>query len=203
MIGQLYPQSNMGKKTLYLLRHGATDWSESGQQTSYTDLPLTPLGLEQSEKLAKRLQKQHFTKVFCSPLMRAQKTCEICGFKPTIDPDLVEWNYGKWEGMTYAEIRKQNPTWGLFEDGGEDGESPDEVAERARRFLQKINALEGKIAIFSSAHFLRVLATQWLGVPVLIGKHLLLSPGSVSILGFEHEYPAILCWNDISHLSIT
>ena len=136
------------KQVLYLLRHGATEWSQSGQQTSYTDLPLTSLGLEQSNKLAKRLHKQQFTHVFCSPLVRAQKTCEICGYKPTIDHELVEWNYGKWEGMTYAEIRNQSPSWGLFEDGGKNGESPDQVTERARRFLQKNCCFRGQNCYF-------------------------------------------------------
>jgi broad specificity phosphatase PhoE len=188
---------------LYLIRHGATEWSENGRHTGTTDLSLTNLGKNQAELLKNRLSKEKFTKVFCSPLKRAMQTCKICGFDPIINTDLKEWNYGQYEGLTTAQICEKNPGWNLFKNGAPGGESPDEIAQRAHRFLHHVHSLQGKVAIFSSAHFLRVFATQWLGVSPYFGSELLLSPASISILGYERHDRVIICWNDISHLGIS
>ncbi|HUD01448.1 MAG TPA: histidine phosphatase family protein [Rhabdochlamydiaceae bacterium] len=197
----------MSQKTtsleLYLIRHGATEWSENGRHTGATDLPLTELGKKQSEQLKNRLQREKFSKVFCSPLKRALETCKICGYNPIVNPDLKEWNYGEYEGLTTDQICEKNPGWNLFEQGAPGGESPQQIATRAHRFLHQVHSLEGKIAIFSSAHFLRVFATQWLGDSYTFGRELFLSTGSISILGYERLDRVIICWNDISHLSIT
>jgi probable phosphoglycerate mutase len=188
---------------LYLIRHGATEWSENGRHTGATDLPLTELGKKQSELLKNRLQREKFSKIFCSPLKRALETCKICGYNPIVNPDLKEWNYGEYEGLTTDQICEKNPQWNLFEQGAPGGESPQQMAARAHRFLHQVHSLEGKIAIFSSAHFLRVFATQWLGDSYTFGRELYLSTGSISILGYERLDRVIICWNDISHLSIT
>ena len=195
----------MSQKTtsleLVLIRHGATEWSESGRHTGTTDLPLTDLGKSQAEKLHERLKSEKFSKVFCSPLKRAVETCRLCGLNPTIIPDLREWNYGDYEGLTTEQICEKNPGWNLFEQGAPGGETPQQIVERAHHFLHQVHSFEGKIAIFSSAHFLRTFATQWLGVMPSFGKSLFLSPGSLSILGYERIDRVILRWNDISHLS--
>lgn len=188
---------------LYLIRHGATEWSENGRHTGITDLSLTELGKKQAELLKNRLQKEKFTKVFCSPLKRALETCKICGYNPIINPDLKEWNYGEYEGLTTEQICEKNPGWNLFEKGAPGGESPQQIGARAHHFLHQVHSLEGKVAVFSSAHFLRIFATQWLGVPPAFGSELLLLPGSISILGYERLDHVIICWNDISHLGIT
>jgi broad specificity phosphatase PhoE len=188
---------------LYLIRHAATAWSESGQHTGLTDLPLTDKGLKQAELLGRRLKHEGFSAVYCSPLQRAVETCSICGFKPNIDPHLVEWNYGKYEGLTTEQIEEKKPGWNIFKDGAPGGETPAQVVQRAQEFLKKLESRQGKIAIFSSAHFSRVLATQWLKVPIDFGNVLYLSAASISILGYEHTQRAIICWNDISHLSIS
>lgn len=188
---------------LYLIRHGATEWSENGRHTGITDLPLTDLGKKQSELLKNRLQKEKFAKVFCSPLKRAVETCQICGLNPIINPDLKEWNYGEYEGLTTDQICEKNPGWNLFENGAPGGESPEQIAQRAHHFLHQVHSLEGKIAIFSSAHFLRIFATQWLSTAPLFGQNLFVSTGSISILGYERLNRVIIRWNDISHLGIT
>jgi probable phosphoglycerate mutase len=164
---------------------------------------LTDLGKKQANLLKTRLAKEKFTKVFCSPSKRALETCKICGFDPLINPDLREWNYGEYEGLTSAQICQQNPGWNLFKNGAPGGESPDQIAQRAHHFLHQVHSLKGKIAIFSSAHFLRAFATQWLGVSLDFGNELLLSPASISILGYERKDRVIICWNDISHLGIS
>ncbi len=200
----------MSQKTtfleLYLIRHGATEWSENGRHTGTTDLALTELGKKQAELLKKRLAQEKFTKVFSSPLKRALETCKICGYNPSINPDLREWNYGEYEGLTTEQIREKSPGWNLFENGvpdGGGGESPQQIAARAHHFLHQVHSLEGKVAIFSHAHFLRIFATQWLGVSPAFGSELTLSPASISILGYERSDRVIICWNDISHLGIS
>jgi len=188
---------------LYLIRHGATEWSENGRHTGTTDLSLTELGKKQAELLKKRLEKEKFTKVFSSPLNRALETCKICGYNPIINPDLREWNYGEYEGLTSQQINEKNPGWNLFEKGAPGGESPQQIVARAHHFLHQVHSLEGKVAIFSHAHFLRIFATQWLGVAPAFGNELTLSPASISILGYERNDRVIICWNDISHLGIS
>ncbi len=187
--------------SLYLIRHGETEWSLSGQHTGLTDLPLVESGKKQAELLGKRLKTVSFAKVLTSPLKRAKETVQITGLAAETDPDLVEWDYGDYEGKTTQEIYQTAPGWNLFEQGAPGGENPGDVTRRADRLLSKLESLEGTIALFSSAHFLRSLACRWVGVSIALGKSLLLSPASISILGHERNSPVIVRWNDISHLT--
>src|SRR5215510_10650281 len=154
---------NESLPVLYLARHGETAWSITGQHTGRTDLPLTERGERNAQRLGKRLAGIAFTKVFTSPLKRAARTCELSGFgaKAEADPNLVEWNYGDYEGLRTAEIHVCNPDWELFRDGCPNGESPEQVGARANRTVSEVRALEGNVLIFSSSHFLRVLAACW------------------------------------------
>ena len=151
---------------VYLARHGETAWTLSGQYTGLTDLPLTERGERNARRLEKRLRGVTFAMVFTSPLQRATRTCELAGFGAVaeIDRDLLEWNYGEYEGRTTAHIHKERPDWPLFRDGCPGGESPSEVGARADRVIQRLRAVEGNVLLFSSGHFLRVLAGRWLGL---------------------------------------
>jgi broad specificity phosphatase PhoE len=187
---------------VFLVRHGETAWSLSGQHTSLTDLALTERGQEEARLVAPRLAKHKFTKVFCSPMQRAQETCRLTGLsaQAQIDDDLREWNYGQYEGLTTAEIRKQNPNWLLFRDGAPGGESPEQVSARADRMVQKIMATQGDVAIFAHGHITRVLGVRWIGFDIGAAKGFSLSTASLGTLGFERETPVIQLWNDVSHL---
>lgn len=181
---------------IYVCRHGETEWTLSGRHTGATDIPLTENGEKQAALLGKRLQKIQFTKVFSSPRSRAYATCKIAGFQDiTIDPDLQEWNYGKYEGLTSSEIKKLNPQWHLFSDGAPGGETPTEVSIRADRVLSKIHHSTGNVVIFSHGHFSRALAASWLGLEIAQARCFYLSPASMSILGSEHGAPVIKLWN--------
>lgn len=186
-------------KNLYICRHGETEWTLSGQHTGSTEVPLTEKGVEQAKRLKKRLENVSFEAVFTSPLGRAQKTCD--NKNAIIDPNLVEWNYGDYEGITTKEIKEKNPTWNLFKDGVPNGESIAEVGKRADVFLTKARQYEGNVAIFSHGHFIRVLAARYLGLDASQGKMFSLSVASLSILGSEHESPAIILWNDNHHVN--
>lgn len=192
----------MNNKEIYLCRHGETAWTLSGQHTGSTDIPLTDVGKEQAKKIGKRLQKIEFSDVFSSPLQRAQETCHLAGFdkKMTLAPELCEWNYGDFEGLSHDDIIRQTPTWDLFAEGAPNGETPTAIAARADAFIVKLLKLPGPIALFSHGHFLRVLCARWLGLPVQVGRRLLLSVASISILGYEREARALKLWNDTSHL---
>jgi broad specificity phosphatase PhoE len=187
-----------------LARHGETAWSLSGQHTGLTDLPLTERGEGEARRLGERLAGRAFARVFTSPLQRARRTCDLAGFGgvAAVDPDLVEWNYGKYEGRTSAEIRKENQDWQLFRDGCPAGESPADVAARADRVVARARAVGGDVLIFSSGHILRMLGARWLGLPPEGGRYLFLSTGSLSALGYEHgpSDPVIRLWDDTSHL---
>ncbi len=189
---------------VYLARHGDTAWTVSGQHTGRTDLPLLPEGEENARRLGERLKDMQFTKVFTSPLERAVKTCELAGFGSVAekDPDLLEWDYGKYEGLRSAEIFKENPAWQLFRDGCPGGESPAEVGERADRVVGRVRVIGGTVLLFSSGHFLRVLAARWLGADAAYGRYLVLSTASLSALGYEHNLsePVIRLWNDNHHV---
>ena len=187
---------------LYVIRHGETAWSLSGQHTGRTDIPLTEHGEQDARKLAERLRAVKFSRVFTSPLQRARRTCELAGLGEVaeIEPDLVEWDYGDYEGQFSLDTRKKRPDWNLFRDGGPHGESPAQVSERADRLIARVRTLEGNIAIFSHGQFGRALAARWIGLPVGQAQHFLLSTASLSILGYEHnlaEEPAIVLWNAI------
>jgi broad specificity phosphatase PhoE len=188
----------------YLARHGETAWSLSGRHTGLTDIPLTERGERNALGLGDRLRAIAFTKVFSSPLSRAVRTCELAGFRPiaAIDHDLVEWDYGDYEGQTTQQIRIGRPDWRLFHDGAPGGESPDQVGERADRVVSRVRAVEGNALIFSSGHFLRVLAARWLGLEPAAGRLFLLDTASLSALGYEHSLaePLIRFWNDTRHV---
>jgi broad specificity phosphatase PhoE len=191
--------------SIYLARHGQTAWSLTGQHTGLTDLPLTERGEQEARDLGKRLAAFTFAKVFTSPLQRAARTCEIAGFGTVAetDADLVEWNYGKYDGLRTPEIHAEAPNWNLFRDGCPGGEMPTQVGARADRVLARVRAVAGDVLIISSGHFLRVLAARYLGLDPAGGKYFTLSTASVSVLGFENRIsqPVIWLWNDTSHVS--
>ena len=185
---------------VYLARHGETAWSLSGQHTGRTDLPLTERGERQARALGERLRGANFAKVLTSPSQRARRTAELAGFGSLAetDPDLAEWDYGQYEGRRTADILAERPGWFLFRDGAPGGETPDQVAARADRVVRRIRAVQGDIAVFSSAHILRVLAVRWLGLEAAAGRYFLLGTSSLSILGYEHNLaePAVRLWNE-------
>lgn len=191
--------------SIYLARHGQTAWSLTGQHTGLTDLPLTPRGELEARDLGKRLAGCSFAQVFTSPLQRAARTCDIAGFGAVAetDADLVEWNYGKYDGRRTAEIHAEAPNWNLFRDGCPGGETPAQVGARADRVLARVRAVNGDVLIISSGHFLRVLAARFLGLEPAGGRFFTLSTASVSVLGFENSIsqPVIWLWNDTSHVS--
>jgi broad specificity phosphatase PhoE len=189
---------------VYLARHGETAWTLTGQHTGLTDLPLTERGERNARRLEERLRGVTFAKVFTSPLQRATRTCELAGFRAVaeIDRDLLEWNYGDYEGRLTADIHKERPDWQLFRDGCPGGESPNDVAVRADRVVKRVRAVKGDVLLFSSGHFLRVLAARWLGLDAAFGRYFLLSTASLSALGYEHNLsePVIRLWDDTRHV---
>jgi len=191
---------------VYLARHGETAWTVTGQHTGRTNLPLTPNGERNARRLGLRLQGMSFVKVFTSPLQRAIRTCQLAGFgaMAEVDEDLVEWDYGRYEGMRSAEILADRSDWQLFRDGCPDGESPEEVGLRADHVVERVRAAGGDVLVFSSGHFIRVLAARWLELgPGSAGKYLLLNTSSLSALGHEHKLsqPVIRLWNDDHHVA--
>ena len=192
---------------LYVARHGETAWSLSGQHTGLTDLPLTPNGERNARRLGERLKGMSFAKVFTSPLQRAARTCELAGFGAVAetDPDLVEWNYGQYEGRCSAEIFAERPDWQLFRDGCPGGESPAQVGERADRVVQRVRTVPGNVLLFSSGHFIRVLAysrLRGLGAGNQRAGIFFLTTASLSALSYEHNlsHPVIRLWNDDHHV---
>ncbi len=181
----------------YLVRHGETAWSLTGQHTGLTDLSLTPNGREQAHLLKPVLEKLSFSEVWCSPLKRARETCQLAGFgdRAEIMPELVEWNYGRYEGLTSTEIKKKKPNWNIFDHGAPGGESPAQVQARAKVVVARMRQAQNNVLIFSSAHILRTLAACFLEQGPDFGKHLFLSTGSLSILGDENQAPVIRLWN--------
>jgi broad specificity phosphatase PhoE len=184
-------------KKIILVRHSETLWSLNGRHTGLTDIPLTEQGEREAKELKERLKKLPFQKVFTSPLKRAVETCKLSGLfdHAVIDPDLVEWNYGDYEGLTHAEIISKNPSWNIFTQGAPGGESVEDVCARADRVLKRLSAFKETCILFSSAHFLRLLATRWLHLPPKDGELFALSPSSISLLGYERENHVILSWN--------
>jgi broad specificity phosphatase PhoE len=189
---------------IYLARHGETKWSLTGQHTGLTDLPLTKHGEENARALRKRLAGQKFAEVFTSPLQRATRTCELAGFGDVaeVDRNLLEWDYGQYEGLTTAQIHAERPDWQLFRDGCPGGESPEQVGTRADAMVDRVRAVEADVLVFSSGHFLRVFAARWLALGSAAGKYLLLSTASVSALSYENNLsrPVIRLWNDTRHV---
>jgi probable phosphoglycerate mutase len=190
--------------SVYLARHGETEWSRSGQHTGRTDLPLTERGERNARALGERLRGLTFARVFTSPLQRARRTCELAGFggRAEVDPDLMEWDYGRYEGLRTADIWKIRPGWQLFRDGCPGGEDAAAVGARADRVIARVRAVDGNVLLFSSGHILRVLAARWLGLDPRGGQLFLLNTATLSILGYDHDKaePAVRLWNDGRHV---
>lgn len=194
-----------GLPQLFVARHGETEWSLSGQHTGRTDSPLTARGEEQARRLGSRLAGQPLARVFTSPLRRAARTCELCGFGALaeVDVNLLEWNYGAYEGRRSSEILAERPGWDLFRDGCPGGETPAEIGARADRVVSRARAIGGDVLVFSSGHLLRVLAARWLGLEPDSARYFLLGTTGFGALGYEHapDEVAIHLWNDTSHLA--
>jgi broad specificity phosphatase PhoE len=191
---------------IYLARHGETAWTITGQHTGLTDLPLTAQGENNARGLGERLKGIKFDKVLTSPLQRARRTCELAGFGAAaeIENNLVEWNYGEYEGLRSAEIRAKRPGWDLFRDGAPGGESPAEVATRADNVWNRVRTIDGNVLMFSSGHFIRVLAVRWIGLePSVHCNSFLLSTASLSAVGYDQHLsrPVIRLWNDTHHVT--
>lgn len=189
---------------IYMARHGETAWTVSGQHTGRTDLELTERGEANARRLGKLIGAEKFARVFASPLKRAWRTCELAGFGDRAEEldDLLEWNYGDYEGKKTVDIRKERPNWQLFRDGCPGGESPADVAKRADRVIEQFRAIGDHVLLFSSGHFFRVFAARWLGLEPAAGRYLLLSTATLSIVGYEHNLnePVIRLWNDDRHV---
>lgn len=188
---------------LFLARHGDTAWTESRQRTGRTDLPLNERGEERARQLGERLRRFSFVHVFTSPLQRAAKTCTLAGYgeAAVVDPDLVEWDYGRFEGKLTREILNEWPGWEMFRDGCSDGEAPQHVAARADRFIARVRGIEGDVLAFSSGHIIRMIAARWLGLPPVAGRFFFCRPASVGVLGFEHDRrdePIVCLWNYVA-----
>jgi len=193
---------------IYLARHGETAWTITGQHTGLTDLPLTAQGESNAKRLGCRLKGMEFAKVLSSPLQRARRTGELAGFGSVVEMDcnLVEWNYGDYEGLRSAEIRAKRPSWELFRDGAPGGESPAQVMARADQVWKRVRDVKGNVLLFSSGHFIRVLAARWIGLePSVHSNSFLLSTASLSAVGYDRDlsHPVIRLWNDNHHVSAT
>jgi probable phosphoglycerate mutase len=182
---------------VFAIRHGETAWSLSGQHTGRTDIPLTDNGRKLAERMRPVLAENEFRLVLCSPMQRARETCRLAGLgdEAVIDTDLCEWNYGRYEGLTPAEIDKIQPGWLIFRDGCPDGETAEDVGARVDRVIARSRASDGDVALFAHGHVLRVLAARWIGLPAEGGEHFLLNTGTLCVLGDYHEIPAVRVWN--------
>jgi probable phosphoglycerate mutase len=189
---------------LFLIRHGNTDWSDSGKHTGCTDIPLNTSGEKHARLLGTRLKGERFSRIFASPLIRVRRTCELAGFAENaeIDPDLTEWNYGSYEGRLTVDVHRERPDWYFYRDGAPGGESPQQVAARADRFIQHVRPMEGDVAAFSSAQIIRVIVARWLGLPPLDAKFFYTETASVGILGYEHDrmHSVVHLWDDVGGL---
>jgi probable phosphoglycerate mutase len=189
---------------IFLVRHGETEWSKTGQHTGRTDIPLTPEGERQGKALGRHLAERTFALVLTSPLSRARATCTLAGFDGVaqVDDDLREWNYGIYEGKTTAAMRKEQPGWSIWTTSIPEGESLDDVGARARRVIERVDGVEGDVALFAHAHFLRILGATWVGLPPIHGRHFTLGTASVSVLGYERENRVIQVWNQDWRLGV-
>jgi broad specificity phosphatase PhoE len=182
---------------VFAIRHGETAWSLSGQHTGTTDIPLTDNGRRLAERMRPVLVREGFALVLCSPMQRAQETCQLAGFgaSAVIDRDLVEWNYGIFEGLTPKQIHETAPDWLIFRDGCPDGETPEQVGARADRVITRARMAEGDVALFAHGHILRVFGARWIGLPAGAGQHFLLDTGTLCVLGYYRDIPAVRVWN--------
>ncbi len=180
-----------------LVRHGETEWSRDGRHTGRTDIPLTAEGRRQAAALAGSLADWHFSLVLSSPLQRAAETCRLAGYgaDAQVRPELMEWDYGRYEGLTSRQIAEQNPGWSLWRDGGPDGETPADVGRRVDRVIGEVRHVAGDVLIFAHGHVLRVLTARWLDEPPSGGRHYALQTATLSVLGYEHQDPVISRWN--------
>ena len=187
---------------LFVIRHGQTEWSAVGRHTGRTDLPLTEMGSRQGEALAKMVADRQFELVLTSPLQRARVTCELAGFgdQAEIEPELAEWDYGEFEGVTTDEIRQRIPQWSIWTHPPEKGERLDDLAKRADRVIARVRAVEGDVALFGHSHALRVLAARWLRLAPIAGSGFILATGAIGVLGWDREFPAVHRWNDLCNL---
>jgi probable phosphoglycerate mutase len=185
------------KQEICLMRHGETEWSASGAHTSRTDLPLLPSGIQQAQQLATKLKGRKFALVLVSPMQRARETSRLAGYGDVaeVTSDLKEWDYGMYEGRTTAQIRKDNPNWSLWHDGVVQGELVEQVGARVTRVIQRCLETDGDVALFAHGHVLRILTAVWLGLPPNRGQLYALNTGTISVLGFEHDYHVIRRWN--------
>lgn len=183
---------------LVLIRHGETEWSRSGRHTGTMDIPLTAAGEDEARRLGGRLSRWHFERVLVSPLERARATCTMAKLDPHAETctDLREWDYGRYEGMTRAQVHAERPGWNLWRDGAPEGETPQEISVRADRVIARVMGDGADVALVAHGHLLRALATRWLGLPLETGAQLPLSPASLSALGHEHEDRALVLWNE-------
>lgn len=183
--------------SVFAIRHGETEWSLNGRHTGTTDIPLTGNGRQLAELLRPALRGHAFALVLVSPLQRARETCELAGVAANaiIEPDLVEWNYGTYEGLTPSQIHEQAPGWLIFRDGCPGGETPEQVGARADRVIARARAVEGDVALFAHGHVLRVLVARWLGLPAGAGQHFLLDTGTLNVLAHYRGIPALKTWN--------
>ncbi len=196
------PDRNPGRRPdLWLVRHGETEWARDGRHTGRTDVPLTDLGRAQARAMAGSLASVPFAMVLSSPLRRAFETARLAGFGDRVeaDPDLMEWDYGSFEGRTTDEIRGEIPGWTIWTAEPIDGETVVDVARRADRVVERVRSARGDVLVFSHAHLLRILAARWLDLPADEGRRLALSTASVSLLGWEHGTPVIVRWNERCH----
>ena len=182
---------------LFAIRHGETAWSLGGQHTGTTDIPLTDNGRRLAARMRSVLTKNAFGLVLCSPMQRARETCKLAGFgdNAVIESDLMEWNYGEYEGLTTEQIREAAPGWLVFRDGCPGGETPEQIAARVDRVISRARAIDGDIALFAHGHVLRVLAARWIGLPAGCGQHFLLDTGTLCVLGDYRGIPAVRIWN--------
>ena len=183
---------------VFVMRHGETAWSVSGRHTGTTDLPLTENGRRLAQRLRPVLARESFARVFVSPMRRARQTCELAGLgkASAIDPDLAEWNYGEYEGLTPEQIHEKAPDWLIFRDGCPGGEMPKQVGARIDRLIGQVRAVEGNVALFAHGHVLCVLVARWIGLPPGAGQHFLLDTGTLGILSHYYELPAVRVWNE-------
>jgi probable phosphoglycerate mutase len=187
---------------LFVIRHGETAWSLSGEHTGVSEIPLTAHGEDEARALAPALRAVAFTRVLTSPRQRARRTCELAGLAAAaeIEPNLAEWLYGDYEGLTPAEIDKRQPGWEVFRNGCPGGETPEQASDRADRLLQSLRALQGNVALFTHGHFARALAVRWIGLSISVGGRFGLSTASIGILGYDParpDAPVIALWNEV------
>jgi probable phosphoglycerate mutase len=182
---------------VYVVRHGETEWSLSGQHTGVTDISLTENGRAVARRLQPILAEESFAQVLTSPLIRARETCQLAGLgsRAAVEPDLKEWNYGEYEGLTPKQIHDRQPGWMIFRDGCPGGETPAQIGARVDRVIARVRTVPGNVALFAHGHVFRVLVARWIGIPAGGGQHFLLDTATLNVLGYYYDSPAVRIWN--------